>query len=515
MTASHERRSARLRALRPIPQPILLQQALFELISRTAPLVGDAYFVGVVQSLTEVFGCTSAFVIERTRRNAELLRPVAVIRDGTPCPVGRYSLEGSAALSSLSGVASIHNNATQSYADDAVIAATQSDHVIITSVCSADGTPNGFLGVGDSSPFDDALTIEAILRLAGPRVGAEIERLQASAELKEQSGMLRDFMDRAADMVFRTRPGVTPVVEYVNPAFETMFGHTCEELYEDPELLLRVAHPDDRTDFAKMMLEGDVNQGRLWRWIRRDGSILWTEGTRIALYDDSGALVALESIIRDVSLQKEAEQRAAAAERMASLVIAAIPDTVIFVDRDGIVTRPPGADATSVLLGAFADGAELGSLLAPDVTRDVMRAIRAALLSTATETARFSTGHADGDRVFEARIVPADREQAIVFFRDVSGDELLSLAAEREKSKDELEVKAERRILRSNPYGLTFREFTVLELMARGLTDKQIASELSISLNTVGKHVSNVLGKMQVSSRTEASVHAVQQHLLD
>lgn len=513
MPASSERGS--VRALRPIPPPISLEQSLFQVVSRTAPLVGDAYFAGLVQSLTDVFRCTSAFVIERTRRNPQGLRPVAVVSGGTPCRVGDYSLETSAALTSLSGAAAVHNNATETYPADAVVAVTQSEHVIITSVCSADGTPNGFLGIGDPSPFDDALTIEAILRLVGPRVGAEIERMQASAELKEQAGMFREFMDNAEDIVLRTYPGENPVVDYVNPAFESFMGYPIEDLYADPQLLLRIAHPDDREGFAKMLLGRDTGQRLLWRWIHRDGSIVWTEGKRRHIYDDSGKLIALESIVRNVTAQKEAEQRAAEAERVARLVIAAIPDTVVCVDRHGVVTRPPGAQPDSSLLGTFAESAKLGSLLPADISKAVMRALGSALASSTTETVRFTAAHAEHDLVYEARIVPADDERAIVFFRDITGEEFLSNTAERERSKDELEVKAERRILRSNPYGLTFREYTVLELMARGLTDKQIAAELGISLNTVGKHVSNVLGKMQVSSRTEASVHAVQQHLLD
>ncbi len=61
---------------------------------------------------------------------------------------------------------------------------------------------------------------------------------------------------------------------------------------------------------------------------------------------------------------------------------------------------------------------------------------------------------------------------------------------------------------------LTPREFEVLRLIARGLPNKQIASQLSISLRTVEGHLNNIFGKLGVTSRTEAVVRAVNQHMI-
>lgn len=61
---------------------------------------------------------------------------------------------------------------------------------------------------------------------------------------------------------------------------------------------------------------------------------------------------------------------------------------------------------------------------------------------------------------------------------------------------------------------LTDREAEVLRLVARGLTNRQIGAELYISAKTVSVHLSNVLGKLGVSSRTEAVSVAHQRGLL-
>jgi DNA-binding NarL/FixJ family response regulator len=57
---------------------------------------------------------------------------------------------------------------------------------------------------------------------------------------------------------------------------------------------------------------------------------------------------------------------------------------------------------------------------------------------------------------------------------------------------------------------LTNREKDVLELIARGMTNKEVADALNLSQGTVKAHVSRILGKLEVSSRTEAAMLAVQ-----
>jgi ATP/maltotriose-dependent transcriptional regulator MalT len=65
-----------------------------------------------------------------------------------------------------------------------------------------------------------------------------------------------------------------------------------------------------------------------------------------------------------------------------------------------------------------------------------------------------------------------------------------------------------------NPYGLTDRELEVLRHLSAGATNKAIAAELVLSVRTVDRHVSNIFAKLGVSSRTEATAHAHEHHVL-
>jgi DNA-binding NarL/FixJ family response regulator len=67
------------------------------------------------------------------------------------------------------------------------------------------------------------------------------------------------------------------------------------------------------------------------------------------------------------------------------------------------------------------------------------------------------------------------------------------------------------RMMRSD---LTARELQILELLAQGSTNKQIAGALSISDNTVRHHVNNIMEKLQVTDRTEAVATALRNGVL-
>lgn len=67
---------------------------------------------------------------------------------------------------------------------------------------------------------------------------------------------------------------------------------------------------------------------------------------------------------------------------------------------------------------------------------------------------------------------------------------------------------------REGPAGLTAREVEVLRLLARGLSNKEIAARLVISPKTVGNHVEHIYAKIDSSSRAAASLFAMQHGLL-
>jgi len=61
----------------------------------------------------------------------------------------------------------------------------------------------------------------------------------------------------------------------------------------------------------------------------------------------------------------------------------------------------------------------------------------------------------------------------------------------------------------ANPLGLTGRQMEVLELLAQGMRNAEIAERLILSRKTVDHHVSAILGKLEVRTRNEATAKAL------
>jgi DNA-binding NarL/FixJ family response regulator len=66
---------------------------------------------------------------------------------------------------------------------------------------------------------------------------------------------------------------------------------------------------------------------------------------------------------------------------------------------------------------------------------------------------------------------------------------------------------------KSEENSLTSREVEVLELIAEGMINKEIAKQLYISEKTVKNHVSNIFKKLNVSDRTQAAIYAFKHNL--
>lgn len=81
-------------------------------------------------------------------------------------------------------------------------------------------------------------------------------------------------------------------------------------------------------------------------------------------------------------------------------------------------------------------------------------------------------------------------------------------------TRDDLPARATPR-QRAEAYSVTPREHDVLALVAEGLTNKEIGSRLSISEDTVKKHVQNIIWKLRAADRTQAAITAFRMGLLE
>ncbi len=103
--------------------------------------------------------------------------------------------------------------------------------------------------------------------------------------------------------------------------------------------------------------------------------------------------------------------------------------------------------------------------------------------------------------------------------KDTDAEELKRAIQAAAEGRVHLAPEAAARLMREvrapeSPEDLTEREAEVLRLVARGHANKQIASSLFVSEKTVKAHVSSILMKLGVQSRTQAALHAVRTGLV-
>jgi NarL family two-component system response regulator LiaR len=123
------------------------------------------------------------------------------------------------------------------------------------------------------------------------------------------------------------------------------------------------------------------------------------------------------------------------------------------------------------------------------------------------------TSFAGDDKIF-----PAIRAGALGYLlKDAGPDELVAAIRQVYDGESALHPSVARKVLREMAGGgrapatdaLTEREVEVLQHVAQGLSNRQIADILTISEATVRTHVSNILAKLNLDSRTQAALYAL------
>jgi two-component system, NarL family, response regulator LiaR len=120
----------------------------------------------------------------------------------------------------------------------------------------------------------------------------------------------------------------------------------------------------------------------------------------------------------------------------------------------------------------------------------------------------------------DALVVGAVRAGAIGYLlKDTEGDALCRAIKAAAAGQVQLTPKAAARLMQAisapaNPEALTDRETDVLRLVARGYSNKQIAEILNNTEKTIKTHVSRILSKLGVQSRTQATLYAIRTGLV-
>ena len=137
---------------------------------------------------------------------------------------------------------------------------------------------------------------------------SETQREDVQEELHQTEGRFRQLVENARDIIYRYRLTPSPGFEYVSPAIQNMLGYAPREFYADPQLILKLVHPDDRHQLEQSFQGKSFDEWATLRWVHRDGRVIWVERVNVPIHDQAGKLVAMDGIARDVTERMDFEQ---------------------------------------------------------------------------------------------------------------------------------------------------------------------------------------------------------------
>ncbi|MCQ1538797.1 PAS domain S-box protein [Methanocalculus taiwanensis] len=187
---------------------------------------------------------------------------------------------------------------------------------------------------------DPLLLQEAMIRViffsivAGVITALSQFREKTGQQLRESEDRYRNVVEDQTEFICRFLPDGTTV--FVNEAYCRYFGLVRDQILG--KRFKPLIHPDDREmvglAFASLTQENPaimINQ----RIIMPDGSIRWQRWSDRAIFDSDGTIIEWQSVGRDITEQKDAEDALRASEIFNRTLIEHLPDYVILYDRDG------------------------------------------------------------------------------------------------------------------------------------------------------------------------------------
>ena len=155
----------------------------------------------------------------------------------------------------------------------------------------------------------------AELRQAVDNLMVEVrDRLAAEKMLKESEERFRLIAETVQDVFWISTPGMTKIL-YVSPAYEKIWGRSCQSLYDDPGSFTDAVHPDDRN----RMIAGtshpiDGQWDFEYRIVRPDGTVCWVRDRGYPIRDEQGNLTGMAGAASDITARRMHEQDLAESE---------------------------------------------------------------------------------------------------------------------------------------------------------------------------------------------------------
>ena len=164
-------------------------------------------------------------------------------------------------------------------------------------------------------------------------------RKRAEIALAESEAQFRDLAEHTSDIIIRFGPD--GAIRYISPACRSLGADPAEEIGQS---IFKLLAPDAMEHAAQILTglfdggEIDPDVRRVHKLIAKDGRTLWLEGNPRQVRDDSGRVVEVVTVMRDVTTRQIAEIALEQSERRFKQMAENAPDMIIESGVDGVMT---------------------------------------------------------------------------------------------------------------------------------------------------------------------------------
>ncbi len=197
----------------------------------------------------------------------------------------------------------------------------------------------------DGSEYHIADSCAPIRDVSGEVSGAVLvfrdvtDTYQQREELLESEEKFRQITESMGE-VFWLRDADNREMIYISPAYEKVWGRSCQSLYESPQSFIDAVHDEDKpavfAEFAKYLNNGGFDLE--YRILRPDGGIRWVRAQSFPVLNQEGEVVRHTGIAVDITERKDAEEQLREKSDLLQTITDHMFDMVAFTDLEGVFT---------------------------------------------------------------------------------------------------------------------------------------------------------------------------------
>jgi PAS domain S-box-containing protein len=155
------------------------------------------------------------------------------------------------------------------------------------------------------------------LNILASAAASALEGASLLEQLRAAEQRYRRLAENAPDIVFRYELHPRRCYAYVNPAVTAITGYSPEDHYADPDLGFKTVYRADLPDLETVFRGRFPGESTITlRWIHRNGTLIWIEQRNVLVRDQTGRVVAVEGIARDITERKQLEEQLRQAQKM-------------------------------------------------------------------------------------------------------------------------------------------------------------------------------------------------------